>query len=85
MTKATSNRPSLLYSNSDVVRNRSCSFDGRGRGTVSFATIQMLGGTELVPTMADAEELNPFAIIQIIFGTDLVPTMAEAVLWIQIH
>ena len=45
----------------------------------------MLVGTELVPTMAEAKEPNPFAIIQIILGTDLVPTMAEAVLWIQIH
>ena len=45
--------------------------------TNPFATIQMLLGTDRVPTRQTGTD--PFALIQILLGTDLVPpTMAEA-------
>ena len=52
------NRP-FCY-NSDVGRNRPRSYDGRGRKTYPFAAIQILVGTDLVPTIAESEE-DPFS------------------------
>ena len=50
------NRP--FSHNSDVGRNTpvSCSYDCRIRETDPFVTIQMLVGTDLVPTKAEAGE-----------------------------
>ena len=36
--------------------NRFCYYNGRGRGTDPFATIPMLEGIDLVPTMAEVEK-----------------------------
>ena len=45
-----------LVPNGRADRNRPCSYDGRGKGTDPSATIQMLLGTDLVSTMAEAKE-----------------------------
>ena len=58
-SEADRNRPFCFDSN--LVRNRWCSYDQRQTGTDPFALIQILLGTDLVPpTMAEADKKRPF-------------------------
>ena len=58
MTEADRNRP--FCHNSDAGRNRSFYYDGRGRETDSFATIQMLVGT--------FKELRRLNVMSLLYG-----------------